>query len=131
MARRSRIRKLDQEVHPNRLIGWLVSYEEDEFGSAHEIRLGRTLISAENGIQARCITIPNGELSSPHSAVNATAKHRVFIQDIFSEQGTYVTRSSKEESESVEGPVELRHGDWLKFGEGHRFQLCLIDRPNR
>lgn len=115
----------------NRLVGWLVSYEMDSKGKTFEIRAGRSLLSSENSQDKRIITVREGSISSPHSALSASMRHKVMVQDIFSEFGTYLTKASSGKEFEVNGPTELEHGDWLRIGEKTRFQVCLIDGPRR
>lgn len=115
----------------NRLVGWLVSYARDEQGAYHEIRSGRTLISAEKSSDTRIITVTERDISAPHLAMSASVRHRVLIQDIFSERGSYLTRADGTSETKVTGPIEVEHGDWLRIGDGTRFQVCLIDGPGR
>ena len=125
--------KLDSQTpnQRNRLVGWLVSYANDELGSYHQIRAGRTLISADKSSDTRVITVAERDVSSPHLALSASARHRVLIQDIFSEHGSYLTRGDGKNEMKVTGPIEVEHGDWLRIGDGTRFQVCLIDGPGR
>jgi hypothetical protein len=110
-----------------RLVGWLVSYGIDSLGAAYEIRAGRLLISSAPASDLRTISVADDSVSSPHLAVNATAKHQVLIQDIFSEHGTYIRKLGAEKEQRVTGPTPLHHGDWLRIGDTMRFQVCLID----
>lgn len=113
----------------NRLIGWLISYAMDDDGFSYEIRAGRTLVGSEEQPGARLFAIEDTTISAPHLAVKATAKHRVMIQDIFSEHGSFITREGNSDEQLVTGPTELKHGDWLRVGKNSRFQVCLIDGP--
>jgi len=115
----------------NRLVGWLVSYALDQDGFTYEIRSGRTLIGSgkkNNGI--RLLTLEENTISDPHLAMNASTKHRVYVQDIFSDAGSFIVRSASGREEDINGPVELKHGDWIKIGKNTRFQVCLIDGPS-
>jgi hypothetical protein len=113
----------------NRLVGWLISYAMDENGFTYEIRSGRSLIGSEDDPTARLLTLEDKSISAPHLALKASAKHKVMIQDIFSEHGSFVIREGSDKEEVISGPTELRHGDWLRVGKNSRFQVCLIDGP--
>ncbi len=116
------------ERKDNRLVGWLVSYGIDARGAAFELRAGRTLITAGKSDGAHTITVSDETVSTPHAAINAVVRDNVvLVQDIFSECGTFITRSGERDEVPVEGPVVLHHGDWLHIGETVRFQVCLID----
>lgn len=125
-----------QSRKATRLLGWLVSYGLDKDGAAFEVRRGRTFISSSplfqlngngNGPDNRCIALPEDGVSSLHVAFLGTAQNKIIMQDIFSDHGTYLTKSGKTDEQKVAGPVELGHGDWVRVGERIRFQVCLID----
>lgn len=114
-----------------KLIGWLVSYGLDADGRAFEIRAGRSLVSFGNAGEKRTIGISDRSISSPHLALNATHRHKLLVQDIFSEHGSYLTKSSGKEETPIQGPIEVEHGDWLRIGSNIRLQVCIIDDPSR
>jgi pSer/pThr/pTyr-binding forkhead associated (FHA) protein len=118
------------KTEASRLIGWLVSYAMDEMGKAFEIRSGRTLISAGDG-KGPVIRLESKGISNPHLAMKGTTDHSLVAQDIFSEHGSYLSRSNNKGEEAIEGPVELQHGDWIRVGPDTRFQLCLIEGARR
>lgn len=119
------------EQDSNRLVGWLVSYALDKNGKAYELRVGRSLLSAEQSRSSRTIMVDDSGASSPHAALNASPRHRLMLQDIFSGSGTYITRSNSDKEITVSGPIEVEHGDWIRVGDDTRFQVCLIDGPRR
>ena len=114
-----------------RLVGWLVSYGLDKKGFNYEIRSGRTLISASGSQSIPTLELDNQSISELHLVLNATQKHKVTVQDIFSEAGSYLTRNKEKKEIKIDGPVDLQHGDWLRVGDNIRFQVCLIDGPSR
>ena len=115
----------------SRLVGWLVSYEMDNKGKSFEIRAGRSLLSSDNAQDKRVITVRESSIAAPHTALSASPRHKVMVQDIFSESGTYLTKAASGKELEVQGPTELEHGDWLRIGDKTRFQVCLIDGPRR
>lgn len=115
----------------NRLIGWLVSYALDKKGKSFEIRNGRSLISSEGEQSDKFILLTDNSIAAPHAALSANPRHRVLIQDIFSESGTYISRGDSKDERKVTSPTELQHGDWLRIGNSTRLQVCLIDGPSR
>lgn len=114
----------------NRLVGWLVSFGIEESGFSYEIRAGRCFVGSAKQDGLRILTVDESSVSTPHLAMKASAKHRVMVQDVFSEHGSFITRDGKTKEELISGPTELRHGDWLRVGKNTRFQVCLIDGPN-
>ena len=108
----------------------------DEMGKAFEIREGRTLISARDegkGVkgQSPSITLEARDLSSPHLAMRGTKRHQLFAQDVFSEQGSFLSKADDNKEVPIEGPTELSHGDWIRLGGETRFQVCLIEGIGR
>jgi hypothetical protein len=115
-----------------RLVGWLVSYGLDAKGASFEIRSGRSFVTSESSTDGlRMIAVEDSSISAPHLALSATPKHRVMVQDIFSETGSYLCRSGDRDEKRIDGPTEVSHGDWLRVGENTRFQVCLIDGPGK
>ncbi|MCB0334046.1 MAG: hypothetical protein KDD55_11140 [Bdellovibrionales bacterium] len=124
-------RRAGNKEQSHRLIGWLVSYQNDEMGESHEIRSGRTLISSKNGLDGKVIELHEQSIAAPHSAMNASPQHQLVLQDIFSPSGTFLQRSADKDESKVNGPIEVHHGDWIRIGEQTKFQVCLIDAPHR
>lgn len=120
---------MDTQNYNQKLIGWLVSYGLDERGAAFEIRSGRGLVTSGREAAPGTISLQDDSVSSPHLAINATQKNKVLVQDVFSAQGSYLMRNGSQEEIPVTGPVEVKHGDWLRLGATVRFQVCLINRP--
>ena len=115
----------------NRLVGWLVSYGLDELGATHEIRSGRSFVASEDSGPGRVMAVIESSISSPHLAIKATPRHRVMVQDIFSDHGSFITRADNNKEYPITGPTEIKHGDWIRVGQNVRFQVCIIDGPNR
>lgn len=111
----------------NKLIGWLVTYAGSDRGSYYELRSGRSFISSGVVQGERIFNLDPKDVGVAHAALSASTEHQVVVQDLFSARGTFVTRSGSNDENSVSGPVELGHGDWIRFGETLKFQLCLID----
>lgn len=115
----------------SRLVGWLVSYASEARGAFFEIRAGRSIISSEKASSERCIMVQEDSISAPHCAMSASTRHTVVLQDIFSENGTWIVKSGSKDEKPINGPVEIEHGDWIRIGDNTRFQVCLIDGPGR
>ena len=115
----------------NRLVGWLVSYSLDDRGASYEIRAGRSFVTGPKASLARSYSVDDASISDPHMAVHADTSHSVLVQDIFSDNGSFITRAGSNNEEEISGPVQLAHGDWIRLGEHNRFQVCLIDGPGK
>lgn len=125
------IRRLNESA--GKLIGWLVSYAGNAQGQAHELRTGRFIVSSPAGqagnAEERLIAIEEQSVSAPHAAMNALPNHKLVVQDIFSQHGSYLTKANSAQETPITGPVEVGHGDWIRLGERTRFQVCLVDAP--
>lgn len=115
----------------SRLVGWLVSYGTDNRGQSFEIRSGRTFISSAQFPQDKLIMLANETVCAPHCALLASSRHKITLQDIFSKNGSFLTKAGSQEEVAVKGPIELGHGDWVRVGKDLRFQLCLIENAGR
>ena len=115
----------------NKLIGWLVSYEIDPKGKPFEIRVGRTLITSEKPPHNDSILLQSPDISAPHLAIKASSDHKLFIQDIFSNNGSFLVKSGTNNEVPVTTTTEVSHGDLIKIGKSTKFKVCLIDDPNR
>ena len=111
----------------NRLVGWLISYALDEMGASFELRAGRSFITSEKKGDRHTISIQENSISQPHAALNALGQEKIlFFQDVFSERGSFITRAGSPKEEQICGPIELKHGDWIRIGEATKFQVCLL-----
>ena len=115
----------------NKLIGWLVTYSGSDRGSYYELRSGRSFVSSGVVQGERIISVDQKVVGVAHALLNASTEQQVVVQDLFSSIGTFVTRSGSGDETAVNGPLELNHGDWVRFGENLKFQLCLIDGGSR
>jgi len=120
-------RRRVREVPEGGLVGWFVSYAGDEGGKATEIRAGRFFICGEK-LKETDLVLADTSLSTPHCLVKATANEGLRIQDLMSEQGTYLRRRDEKEYRRQNETVNIVHGDWLKFGE-YEVMVCLIAFP--
>ena len=106
------------------LVGWFVNYEGNAFGISTEIRDGRFFISKER-LKPTDMLIANDTISTPHCVVRASAAEGIKVQDMFSDQGTYVRRAGSDVFYKQSGSFTLEHGDWLRLGE-YEVQVCLL-----
>ena len=126
-----KVKKQAAAPAPDRLVGWLVSYGLDELGLTYEIRAGRSFVCARKCVEGRQLNVEEESISSPHLVLKASNKHRVMVQDIFSDHGSFITRGESDKEQPISGPTEVKHGDWIRVGNNTRFQVCLIDGQGR
>lgn len=108
------------------IVGFLISYDNDQNGEVFEIRSGRWLMTSRPTDLGNYIFINDETISPLHAIIRATKDGRVQILDQLSEYGTAVIRVGSEEEEEVAGAmVSVGHGDLIRFGE-RIFLLCLV-----
>lgn len=105
------------------LIGWFVSFEKDH-GEATEIRAGRFFVGSER-VKDTDLVIDENSISTPHCLISANREGGMRIQDLMSEQGTFVRKSGKKNFVQCSEAVELEHGDFLKLGQ-YEVMVCIV-----
>lgn len=110
----------------SKLIGFLVSFEGNEFGEMFEVRAGRWLITSRPTDQGEFIFINDPSVSPMHAVVRVTKEGKVQILDQLSEHGTGVKKVGSDEEVDVAGSmVTVEHGDMVRFGN-RNFVVCLV-----
>lgn len=102
------------KMKPGRLFGWLVSYENPD-GRAIELRVGRFFITGSS-IRGSDLILEDQSISTPHALV-AITENGFQLQDLMSERGTFVRQQGEAQYTREDGVVEIRHGDWIRFGD--------------
>jgi hypothetical protein len=102
------------KLRAGRLVGWLVSYEHPD-GRAIELRAGRFFVTGTS-IRPTDLILEDQSISTPH-ALMAISENGLQIQDLMSERGTFVRPQGEAQYTREEGVVEVRHGDWIRFGD--------------
>ena len=110
--------------HSGHLVGWLVNFSQNEKGAGLEIRSGRFFIGNQR-LRDGDIVISDSAVSTPHCLVQAT-RGSFQVQDLMSEQGTFVKRRGTDSFVSVVNPIKLAHGDILRLGS---YEVTVILIP--
>lgn len=107
----------------NKLLGWFVNYSTDANGKCFEIRNGKKFIGRQE-LRPHDLLIPDSAISTPHCLLSAEGG-KIGLQDLMSEQGTFVKHVGDNEFKKIDSSVILKHGDILRLGT---FELivCLI-----
>jgi hypothetical protein len=105
--------------------GELVSYVDDPRGSAIELRSGRFFLGSRQ-LRASDVIIPHESVSAPHCLVKAD-RRGVELQDLMSEEGTFVKKSGQADFEQIEESVTLSNGDRIRMGS-YELLVCLLPR---
>jgi hypothetical protein len=111
------------------LLGWFVNYEQDSRGLAGELRAGRFFIGRQR-LRKNDMVIADSAISTPHCLIAASRTEGLKIQDLMSEQGTFIKRKGKDSFVQINDVVTVEHGDCLRFG-GYEVLVCLVPFAGR
>ncbi|MEY4669393.1 MAG: Inner rane component of cytoplasmic domain [Pseudomonadota bacterium] len=103
------------KMRPGRLFGWLVSFESPD-GRAIELREGKFFVTGSS-IRGTDLVIEDASISTPHALMSVSADNGLLIQDLMSERGVFVRSGQRGQYKREDGVVELKHGDWVRFGD--------------
>lgn len=111
----------------SKIIGFLVSYKDNENGEVIEIRQGRWLLTSKFSDQSdQQIVIDDETISPLHAIIRATADGKIDVLDQLTEYGTGLTRASGGAEIDLAGAKEkIEHGDTIRFGK-REFVVCLV-----
>jgi hypothetical protein len=93
----------------------LVSFESPD-GRAIELREGKFFVTGSS-IRGTDLVIEDPSISTPHALMSVSADHGLLIQDLMSERGIFVRPGERGQYKREDGVVELKHGDWVRFGD--------------
>jgi len=93
------------------LAGFLVSYQDDEFGKFWPLWQGKNSIGRADTGQRVDIEVAHGTTSTHHAAIECDPQ-RFVLSDLGSTNGTF----HNEEAIGFQGKRELRDGDKIRFG---------------
>lgn len=114
-------------VEKNKLVGWLVAYDDDILGEYYELRVGRYIV--KNDLLPaldKDIIIAKDGIDSPHIAINVT-NDKISVQDIFSKEGAFYTKEIDNIERRLVGVTILKNGDKIRLGKCKNFQVCLLN----
>lgn len=115
-----------KKVATSKLVGFLISFDGNEFGEIFEVRAGRWLITSRPTDQGEFIFINDSSVSPMHAVVRVTKEGKVQILDQLSEYGTGIIKVGNSEEVDVAGSmITVEHGDMIRFGNRH-FVVCLV-----
>ena len=103
------------KMRPGRLFGWLVSFESPD-GRAIELREGKFFVTGSS-IRPTDLVIEDPSISTPHALMSVSADNGLLIQDLMSERGLFVRAGERGQYKREDGAVEVKHGDWVRFGD--------------
>lgn len=94
-----------------RLIGFLISYQEEPLGQFWPLYEGRNIIGRAETGQAVDIPVAHGTTSTTHASIECDV-HQMTLVDLGSTNGTFLN----EEAVGPQGRRGLRDGDKVRFG---------------
>ena len=113
----------------SKIVGFLISYDKDQFGEIFELRTGRWLITSRPIEHGEYLLMEDDSISPLHGILRVTDDGKIQILDQLSEFGTGVTPAGATTENEVAGAMtNIHHGDLVRFGK-RRFVTCLV--PDR
>ncbi len=114
----------------SKIVGMLVSYDNDPNGEVFPVRSGRWLITSRATDHGDYIIIDDETISPLHAIIRATKDGKLQVLDQLSEHGTGVIRAGEDEEIEIAGGLEpLHHGDTVRFGERY-YLVSLVPEAN-
>jgi hypothetical protein len=116
-------REVTKTMENGALVGWLVNYAQNTNGSSIELRSGKYFVARQR-LRDDDLVIPDSAISTPHCLLKA-AKGQLHIQDLMSEQGTFVKKQGSASFVPAEEVSSVEHGDRIRFG-AFEVVVCLV-----
>jgi len=115
-------------VVPNSmLLGFMVSFDENPYGEAFEIREGRTIVSSDLPMSGGTVLlIEDPSVGSMHAVLKAESDGTLILLDQLFETGTFVRTQGGEEQQLSGDRAIIKHGDMVRFGS-RSFKVSLLD----
>ncbi len=117
------VEKRERKEIPGRLFGWFVNFAEPG-GSSIELREGRFFVTNQS-LKKTDLVLEDPSVSTPHAMVVINTEVGLQIQDLMSDRGIFVREGEAGAYRKEIDPVELKHGDWVRFGDVE-FLVSLI-----
>ncbi len=106
------------------LLGWFIHFGQDPRGTSVEVRSGRFFLGRQK-LRGSDMVIADSTVSTPHCLITSSAHDGITIQDLMSEQGTFIKRARSDSYAPVQQVITLEHGDWVRFGQ-YEVMVCLV-----
>jgi pSer/pThr/pTyr-binding forkhead associated (FHA) protein len=88
------------------------------------VREGKFFVTGSS-IKAADLVIEDASISTPHALMSVGSDGVFKVQDLMSERGLFVRSRDGGQYKREEGTVELKHGDWIRFGDVE-FLVALV-----
>lgn len=108
------------------VVGFLVSYDDNENGEVFELRPGRLIVTSEAVGNGNYLVLASETVSPMHAIMRIGATGEIQVLDQLSEHGTVIQRFGSEDEETLSGDKgSLEHGDVISFGE-RKLHVCIV-----
>jgi hypothetical protein len=118
---------MESSAQQGQLVGWLVSYREAE-GTAIELREGKLFVTG-SPFKGTDLLLDDPSVSTPHALLSISVQNGIRVQDFMSDHGLFARSGKSGEYQRTDGPIALKHGDWVKFGEVE-FLVCSVAKSD-
>ncbi len=108
------------------LAGWLVTFADGPRGVSTELRAGRFFVGRQK-LRGNDFIVADSSVSTPHCMITAGAQDGLAIQDLMSENGTFIRRAGSDSFTPVQGTGTAHHGDTIRFGH-YEMLVCLLPK---
>lgn len=112
---------------PSRVIGFLVSFDSNEYGDVYELRVGRVMVTSGAQGDANTLLLNDPSVSPMHAIMRVSERGEVQVLDQLSENGTHVKRAAGHDEHLSGDKGDLHHGDVVSFGN-RSFVVCIVPR---
>jgi len=110
----------------SKIIGFLVSFDDNKNGEIFELRAGRIIVSSSFVQGSNALLIVHESVSPSHAILRISPNGDIQVLDQLSEFGTKIKRYGSEDTEDLSGDkTSLDHGDVIMFGD-RTFHLALL-----
>lgn len=110
----------------SKLIGFMVSFDKNEFGEFYPLKVGRLIITSEVAASGgNYLLLAEESISPMHAIMRISQNGEVQILDQLSEYGTKIKHLDGSTEELSGEKSVLAHGDVVSFGD-RSFHILLI-----
>lgn len=113
-------------VKDSKVVGFLVTYDKNRDGEFLPLRVGRLVVTSEQGAVGNALFINDKSVSPMHAIIRVGQSGDVQILDQLSEFGTRIQRFNDNQEEQLSGDKgDLSNGDVVFFGD-RSFIVCIV-----
>ncbi len=117
-----------QRAPESPIVGFLISFDRNEFGEVYEVRAGRWLLTSRPTDHGDYILVDDSTISPLHAIIRASREGKIQVLDQLSEFGTGYTPQGEGDEREISGTmVSVGHGDFVRFGKRY-FVVCLVPK---